>query len=549
MPAEQLVGGEAIADLRGERTQHAVAGGVTVQFVDLLEVVDVDVEHGGTLLASRRGRQCLLDVPLQLAAIGQPGERVVLGQVDHLQRQRAGFADVVEHQDATDDIVGVVVDRRRRILHRGVEAVAMPQQGLAGQIDDGVVFDRHAQRVGDGVAGLGVEELEDLLDRTALRFAAGPAGHRLGDRVERGDAQLRIGGDHRVADRAQGHFGEFALAVQRVLERLALADVLRLRHEVARRAVFVAHHRHAQLQVHGVAVLVEIALLQLIGVAPAAEHLCHQLHVDGQIVGMGDRGDVQLEQLALAIAEHPANRRIDAQEATIGMDQRHADGGMLERAEEALFALVQLQLQGAPLGDVDQCGEYAAHATVGVEVGLEIAVRVAPLVTVVQLALVAGRMPRIGLFQRRPRALVIAMADHVDQALAEQRLRLDAEPRAMRLVGVAKALLIVEVGKQYRRTFQYPRRPVRRGQGRWWQLGRLVRAHDRSVSLAPPSAPPQHAPSFGRCTDPCQSTGGRISASMQQGDRGAEFAVVVQHDPPQRMQFAGYAMALGQQCQ
>src|SRR6185312_13034235 len=103
-----------------------------------------------------------------------------------------------------------------------------------------------------------------FLDRAPLRLFAAPAGHRLGDRVERTDAQLRVGGDHRVADRAQGDLGQFALAVQGVLERLALADVLRLRDEVQGRTVVVAHQRHAELDVHDMAVPVQVALLQLV---------------------------------------------------------------------------------------------------------------------------------------------------------------------------------------------------------------------------------------------------------------------------------------------
>lgn len=57
--------------------------------------------------------------------MGRPGQRVVLGQVDHLQRQRAGLADVVEHQHATDHVAGMVVDRRGGILPRRVKAMPM----------------------------------------------------------------------------------------------------------------------------------------------------------------------------------------------------------------------------------------------------------------------------------------------------------------------------------------------------------------------------------------------------------------------------------------
>jgi len=101
-------------------------------------------------------------------AVRQAGERVVLGQVHQLEREGARFADIVEHQHAADHVAGVVVDRRGGILHRRVEAVAMAQQGAAGQVGDGVAVDRGAQRVGHRPAVDGVEQLEHRLHRQVL---------------------------------------------------------------------------------------------------------------------------------------------------------------------------------------------------------------------------------------------------------------------------------------------------------------------------------------------------------------------------------------------
>ena len=486
--ANQLcLGGQAALQLRHERAQHAVAGGLAVLVVDLLELVDVDVQQRHALLPAPRVGQRLGQVILQLAAVGQAGERVVLGQVHQLEREGARFADVMEYQHAADHVAGVVVDRRGGILHRRVEAVPMAQQGAAGQVGDGVVVDRGAQRVGHRPAVDGVEQLEHRFHRQALRLGAAPAGHCLGDRVERADARLRVGDDDRVADRAQGHLGQLALALQRILECLALADVLRLRHEVQRRALLVAHQRHGQLQVHHVAVLVQVAFFQLVVFALAGEQLQHLFGIGGHVVRVGDVGHAEPEQFLLGVTEHVAYRGVDAQETPARAGQRHADRGMLEGAEEAPLAFVQAQLQFVPLGDVDQGGKHAAHAAVFIEIGREVAVRVAPLATVEQLALVAGRMARVGLLQRRARTLVVGLADHLDQALADQLRGVDAEPATVGVVDVAQALVEIEPGEQHGGAMPQPLRPLRSPRRCRYSLGLLRRPHGVSVRW---SAPP-----------------------------------------------------------
>ena len=351
---------------------------------------------------------------------------------------------------------------RGGIFDRGVETVSVAQQDPADQIGDDVAFHGSAQRIGYGLAGLRVEQLENFLDRTALRLGTGPAGHRFGYRVERGHAQFGIGGDHRIADRAQRHFGQLALAVERLLERLALADVLRLRHEIARLPMLVAYHRHAQLQVHCVAVLVEVALLQLIGVALAGQQLAEQFHVGVEIVRMGDGGDVQRQQLVLAIAEHLAHRGIDAQEAAVRMDQGHADRGVLKRAEETLLAFLQLELQRAPLGDVDERREHATHRAALIDVRLKIAVHIATLVSAERLALVAGHLPGKRTLQGRTHIQIIAPATDLDQGAADQLCGVDSQPGAMGFVGVDKAPRRVDVREQCGRATQHPRGPFLR---------------------------------------------------------------------------------------
>ena len=489
LAAEQCIGGQAALQPGHQRAQHAIAAGVAVLLVDLAQLVDVDVQQRHAMLAAQGHGDRAGKVVMQLAAVGQAGQRIVLGEVDQLQRQRARFADIVEHQHAADHVAGVVMDRRGGILHRRVEAVPVAQQGAPGEIHDGVVFDRRAQRVVDRPPVAGIEQLEHFLDRPPPRLRVVPAGHRLGDGVERADAQFRVGGDHGVADRSQGDLGQLAFAVQRILERLARGDVLRLRHEIQRPALLVAYQRHAELDVHHAAILVQVALFQLVVFTLADQQLQHLLRVGSHVVRMGDVGDAQLQQFVLGVAEHLAHRGVDAQEAAVRAGQRHADGGVLERAEKALFALVQLQLKRAPLGDVDEGGEHAAYAALVIEVGLEIAVRVAALALAAELTLATGRLAGIRLVQRRAGGFVVARTGHVDQAPANDGGGFDAEPAAVGVVDVAKALFVVEVGQQHRCAMHDPGRPARPVRQCRQPLGVLVRPHGHPVSSRAPPCP------------------------------------------------------------
>ena len=60
----------------GEFLQHHVAGGMAVRVVDVLEMVDVEHQHGeGLLLLARAGNQPL-QMPHDVAAVEQPGQRI-----------------------------------------------------------------------------------------------------------------------------------------------------------------------------------------------------------------------------------------------------------------------------------------------------------------------------------------------------------------------------------------------------------------------------------------------------------------------------------------
>ena len=82
-PMRQMV--SPIAQLLHQALRHflqqRVAHGVAERVVDGLEAVEVDEHHRGVLAVAVAERERLRQPVLQQAAVGQPGERVVVGEV------------------------------------------------------------------------------------------------------------------------------------------------------------------------------------------------------------------------------------------------------------------------------------------------------------------------------------------------------------------------------------------------------------------------------------------------------------------------------------
>ena len=74
---------------RGCLAQHAIAMGMTVLVVELLEVVDVDDEHAERRLVAPRRALGRRGLAVEDARIREPGQRVVVGHVaDALEQLR-----------------------------------------------------------------------------------------------------------------------------------------------------------------------------------------------------------------------------------------------------------------------------------------------------------------------------------------------------------------------------------------------------------------------------------------------------------------------------
>ncbi len=96
------------------------------------------------------------------------------------------------------------------------------------------------------------------------------------------------------------------------------------------------------------------------------------LELGRQVLGVGDVLEGPREQLLAGVADDPAVRLVDAEEAAVGVLVGDAHGGVFERAAEPLLALAQRLLGPHPLGDVLCQGDDADESAVRVhEWGVE----------------------------------------------------------------------------------------------------------------------------------------------------------------------------------
>ena len=137
---------------------------------------------------------------------------------------------------------------------------------------------------------------------------------------------------------------------QLVLEAAALGDVLDLHEHVDRRALVVAHDGGAQRDPHRVAVGVDDA--QLGGHAVVGQQRGEGLGGELLVVGVQQLLVAQRGELLGRAAGDAGQRGVDALDAAVDADQRHADRGAVEGDLEAALGLAAGALGQALLGDV-----------------------------------------------------------------------------------------------------------------------------------------------------------------------------------------------------
>ena len=171
-------GGEPPRDL----AQQLVAGAVAERVVDHLEVIEVDVEQrDGAIVPSRAGQR-VDQVLVELGAVGQPGQRVVVGHVGDalLRRELLGHVVADDQHRAVDEPVVPADPPQLAAGGDDVALEAIVAVGLAGEygLEAGTAYRRllggyrEAEPVAAGDRGLVVLEHRagagvDLLDRAA----------------------------------------------------------------------------------------------------------------------------------------------------------------------------------------------------------------------------------------------------------------------------------------------------------------------------------------------------------------------------------------------
>ncbi|MNQ87027.1 hypothetical protein D3C85_1022370 [compost metagenome] len=95
---------------RGGRDQHAVAGRMTIAVVDGLEAIEIDKHQRHPRGAGARLLQRFGQALFEHQAIGQAGQRVVMGQVLEVVGRGLFFGDVAYHAHHLDRFVVVVLD-------------------------------------------------------------------------------------------------------------------------------------------------------------------------------------------------------------------------------------------------------------------------------------------------------------------------------------------------------------------------------------------------------------------------------------------------------
>ena len=233
-PGRRVLGSHAPEQALRGRAQQLVARRVAERVVHVLEAVEVDQDHRHRV-APRQGPAQPVE---QQHAVGQAGQRVVVGLVRELVLQRPPFGDVAPVPDEPAHVgVGqqVLADR----LHRADAAVARAQPqldrvheaGLLGEERDGLPDARALVRLDVHEQG----EVQQVLRPVAQQGLGGGA-----DVV---DDPGRVG-HHREVRRALHERAEPAFAgPQGVLGGAALAD-LALQRVVGRRDAAPAAARH-----------------------------------------------------------------------------------------------------------------------------------------------------------------------------------------------------------------------------------------------------------------------------------------------------------------
>ena len=217
--AAQARHGQALAHRRqalGHLLEHLVAGAVAEAFVDVLEQIQVQQQHAAPRRALGAALQGVLHALVEQQAVGQPGQRVVVGQVVQLLLGLLHGADVGEDRHIVGQFVELVANGMDPLPLRKDLAVLAAVPDLAAPAAMGLQF-APDDVVEAAVVTAGLEQA----GRVAQHFGLGVAGDALEGPVHVNDAVLRVG-DHHPFEGVVEHGGRLPQAVFMLAAHLQL---------------------------------------------------------------------------------------------------------------------------------------------------------------------------------------------------------------------------------------------------------------------------------------------------------------------------------------
>ena len=220
-----------------------------------------------------------------------------------------------------------------------IRAAGSPQEVVAGGV---------AERVVDHL------ELVDVEEHHPQPGPAPPSARQAVAESVRQERPVREAGQL-VVERRAG---------QLVLHQLAGGDVLDLGVEVLRLAVLVAHESHVDRPPHGHPVRPEEGAFPFEVVVAIRDPVRHRLGY-GELVVVGGGAPVVADQLVLAHAEERAQGGVDPSQGAVEVDDRGADGSLLEPGLEAGLGRPAHPFGLGPVGVVQHRARHPGHAPVG----------------------------------------------------------------------------------------------------------------------------------------------------------------------------------------
>ncbi len=341
-PGEQVGVTQDRVQACGHAGQQLVSRGVAQPVVDLLETVQIDEHQRDRPIAAPRPRERELHLLLGEDAVGQLGQRVVIGHVGQLFLPAPALGDVAHEPIEHEIVVLGALGQRERQLDGELAAVGAHRHELGPAPEQPPLPGR--QPVGEGTAMLlAAGRRDDQLGQLAADGVGGPIAERaLGGRVELQHPAGAVDRDHAVQRRGEHR----AVALHRALEGVQLARALD-----RDRGVGGEHAQHLQLTLVGTTAADRV-IDRDDAIAPAARPLDRREQgVVRPPVALGRRGVIG------HLRRVPLGRRVELLEGhRPRRDEEHVparEPGIEQRLPGRAGGDVAEQDAAGPLGAVD----------------------------------------------------------------------------------------------------------------------------------------------------------------------------------------------------